>query len=95
MPEGFQTHIDDQVLQQVIDLAKKKKSGDFDENGEPSKAYASYLKQLVLYATGEDKLWSEPQSLLNRAAKAWKNANLRKSGKDKINLRIEDGKDWD
>ncbi len=94
MPEGFQTHIDDQVLQQVIDLAKKKKSGDFDETGEPAKAYASYLKQLVLYATGEDKIWSEPQSLLNRAAHAWKNAQSRKIGESKINLRIEDGKDW-
>ena len=94
MPEGFQTHIDDQVLRQVTDLAKKKKIGDFDETGEPTKAYASYLQQLVLYATGEDRIWSEPQSLLNRAANAWKNSQTRKIGESKINLRIEDGKDW-
>ena len=86
--------IDDQVLQQVIDLAKKKKIGDFDATGDPERAYGSYLQQLVLYATGEDKIWSEPQSLLNRAAHAWKNSSTRKSGESKINIRIEDGKDW-
>ena len=94
MPEGFQTHIDDQVLQQVVELAKKKKSGDFNEAGEPVEAYESYLRQLVLYATGEDTIWAEPQSLLSRGASAWKNSATRKSGESKINLRVEDGAGW-
>ena len=94
MPEGFLTEIDDQILKQVIDLAKKKKIGDFNKDGEPTKPYASYLQQLVLYATGEDKIWSEPQSLLNRAANIWKQGEIRKAGKNNISLRIKEGKDW-
>ena len=94
MPEGFLTDVDGQILEQVLSLAQKKKAGDLDENGELAPAFKSYVEQLVLYATGEDKIWTEPQSLLHRAASAWKHAQTRKAGQSKVSLRIEDGKNW-
>lgn len=94
MPDGFITDTDSQTLEDVIALARKKKIGDFDENGELTPSFKSYVEQLVLYATGEDKIWSEPQALLARAAAAWKHAQTRKAGQNKISLRIEEGKSW-
>ncbi|MEX6633305.1 NAD-glutamate dehydrogenase [Hyphococcus lacteus] len=94
MPEGFSTDVDGQILQRVVSLAQKKKAGDHDESGALLPAFQSYLEQLVLYATGEDHIWDEPQSLLNRATHAWKHAATRKSGESKISLRIEEGKGW-
>lgn len=94
MPDGFLTDEDGQILEQVISLAQKKKIGDHDDSGAPSPAFRSYLEQLVLYATGEDKIWSEPQSLLDRAAQAWKHSQTRKTDESKISLRIEKGKKW-
>ncbi|GJL91915.1 NAD-glutamate dehydrogenase [Hyphococcus sp.] len=92
MPEGFLTDTDGQILEDVVALAQKKKVGDLDENGVVTPAFRSYLEQLVLYATGEDQIWDEPQSLLSRAAAAWKHALTRKPGQSKISLRIEEGK---
>lgn len=94
MPEGFVTDIDDQILSQVIELAKKKKIGDFDEAGEPTVAFASYLEQLVRYATGEDELWAKPELLLRRAEGTWRLSAVRKRDENQISLRVEDGKDW-
>ncbi len=94
MPEGFLTEVDDQILKQVVECAKKKKTGDFDEAGEPTKAFSSYLNQLVRYATGEDTIWSAPEALLKRAILTWKIATTRKPGGVNVSLRIEDGKDW-
>ncbi len=94
MPEGFLTDTDGQILEDVVLLAQKKKAGDLDESGAITPAFRSYLEQLVLYATGEDIIWSEPQSLLSRATLAWKHAQTRKPGQNKISLRIEDGKNW-
>ncbi len=94
MPEGFITDIDSQILDRVIALAQKKKIGAVDDAGALTPAFKSYLEQLVLYATGEDQNWNEPQSLLNRAAAAWKHGATRKAGESKVSLRIEDGKSW-
>ena len=94
MPEGFFTDTDGQILEDVVALAQKKKVGDLDENGVIAPAFRSYLEQLVLYATGEDKIWSEPQALLDRANAAWKHAQTRKPGQSKISLRIEERKNW-
>lgn len=93
MPEGFLTDTDNQILDEVIDFAKKQKTGDFQDNGDLTPAFANYLEQLVRYATGEDKIWSEPESLLSRATNAWNNAESRKPGQDNVTLRVEDGKD--
>lgn len=94
MPEGFLTDIDDEILINVINRAKQEKIGDFDAEGEPVRAYRSYLEQLVRYATGEDTIWSEPESLLDRAGSAWTHSEHREPGQDKISLRIEEGKNW-
>ncbi|CAK9042076.1 NAD-specific glutamate dehydrogenase (NAD-GDH) (NAD(+)-dependent glutamate dehydrogenase) [Durusdinium trenchii] len=91
MPEGFLTDTDNQILTEVIDFAKKQKSGDFLDNGDLTPAFANYLEQLVRYATGEDQIWSEPDSLFRRAANAWKNGAVRKPGACNVELRIEDG----
>jgi glutamate dehydrogenase len=94
MPEGFLTKVDNQVLKEVINLAKSEKIGDFEDNGDLAPAFSSYLEQLVRYATGEDKIWSEPASLLQRATNAWKNAETRKPNQNNITIQIEEGKDW-
>ncbi|MFC2952328.1 NAD-glutamate dehydrogenase [Marinicaulis aureus] len=94
MPEGFITDTDSRILEDVVALAEKKKAGDTDENGALTPAFKSYLEQIVLYATGEDKIWTEPQALLNRASAAWKHAQTRKAGESKVSLRIEEGKSW-
>ena len=94
MPEGFVSDIDDEILSRVVDLAKKKKVGDFDESGNPTASYASYLQQLVHYATGEDTLWAKPELLLRRGEAAWRLSARRKPDENLISLRVEDGKDW-
>lgn len=93
MPEGFLTDTDNQILTEVVAFAKKHKSGDFLDNGELTPAFANYLEQIVRYATGEDQIWSEPQSLLKRAIAAWENGAVRKPNHSNVDLRIEDGKD--
>ncbi len=94
MPEGFLTDIDHEILQKVIDRAKKTKTGDFGEDGELTKAFVSYVDQLVCYATGEDTIWSKPEALLTRASTSWALAATRKSEGDNVSIRIEDGKGW-
>ncbi len=94
MPEGFLTDIDHEILQKVIDRAKKTKTGDFGEDGELTKAFASYVGQLVCYATGEDTIWSKPEALLTRANASWALAATREPEGDNVSLRIEAGKDW-
>ncbi len=94
MPEGFLTEIDDEILVSVIETAKTKKIGDFDKDGQPVKSYGRYLEQLVRYATGEDSVWEDPESLLVRAGAVWAHAQTRKPNESKIALRVEGGKGW-
>ncbi len=92
MPEGLLTDLDDEILVKVIEQAKKDKIGDFAKSGEPEKAYAKYLEQLVRYATGEDALWADPSLLLMRGAAAWNHGAKRKPLENKLSLRIEEGR---
>ena len=94
MPEGFVSDIDDEILSRIVELAKKKKVGDFDESGNPTASYASYLQQLVHYATGEDELWARPELLLRRAEAAWRFSDRRQPDESLISLRVDEGKDW-
>ena len=56
MPEGLLSDTDNKILHKVIELAKAEKAGEFEANGTPTQAYASYLTQIVRYATGEDRI---------------------------------------
>ncbi|MEE2692952.1 MAG: NAD-glutamate dehydrogenase [Pseudomonadota bacterium] len=93
-PEGFQSQADEATLGQVLALAKSKKVGEFDAKGDHSQAFASYVTQLVRFATGEDSIWDEPQSLLDRAASMWKSGDKRAPGSHVINLRLAKASDW-
>lgn len=90
MPEGFLTDIDDEILQEVIKRALKDKNAAITDGDKLSEAFENYLSQLVKYATGEDTIWSEPGSLLNRATAAWENAATRKPDSVNVSLRVED-----
>lgn len=94
MADGFQSHADEEVLKQVLSLAKEEKIGDFDQSGEPTAAFASFVGQLVRFATGEDRIWAEPRALLERAAQTWKASSTRKPGTHIVRLRIENENDW-
>ncbi len=90
MPEGFLTDTDNQILSEVLNYAKTQKSCDLQPNGELSPAFANYLEQMVRYATGEDQIWSDPGSLLQRASDAWENAKIRKTNQNNVDLRIQE-----
>ncbi|MHA7871056.1 MAG: NAD-glutamate dehydrogenase, partial [Hyphococcus sp.] len=94
MPEGFLSDADDQILTQVQELAKKANAAEYSQDGKISPAFASYLDQLVRYATGEDVLWAEPDGLLQRASQAWTLATTRRAGESNVSLQVEDGQNW-
>ncbi len=94
MAEGFHSSADEAVLKDVLALAKKQKIGDFDAGGEPTKAFTSFVTQLVRFATGEDRIWDDPQELLDRVASAWEASKTRKRGTHLIYLRPNNATDW-
>ncbi|MFQ5562179.1 MAG: NAD-glutamate dehydrogenase [Parvularculaceae bacterium] len=94
MADGFQSDADEEVLKQVLNLATKEKIGDFEDDGQPTAAFANYVGQLVRFATGEDRLWSEPRGLLERAAQAWRVGAVRKANEHVVHLRVENETDW-
>lgn len=94
MPEGFQTDADDAILRNVLAVAKQTKGADVDAAGELTPAFASYITQLVRFATGDDKIWDDPQSLLSRCLSAWKAAEQLPPGGNVIELRVEKAADW-
>ena len=94
LPDDSVTDIDDQILADVVMLAKSRKVDGVNANGDLEPAFSSYLDQLVRFATGEDQLWNEPAALLDRAVNAWKNATARKPGENKVALKTVGGPDW-
>jgi glutamate dehydrogenase len=94
MPEGFQTDADDAILRNVLALAKRTKGVDVDASGELAPAFESYVNQLVRFATGDDKIWEDPQSLLDRCLSAWKAAEQLAPGGYVVDLRVEKAADW-
>ncbi|MEQ1930695.1 MAG: NAD-glutamate dehydrogenase [Parvularculaceae bacterium] len=94
MPEGFQSQVDEAVLQKVTALAVKEKVGDFDGKGEPTAAFLSFVSQLVRFATGEDRIWDDPRALLTRAAGAWSAGTFRKAGEHLVKLTLNQAEDW-
>ena len=94
MPEGFQSSVDEAILKEVLSLAKKEKIGDVGESGEPTAGFASFVSQVVRFATGEDTIWDDPRALLDRAASAWTLSQVRKPGAHFINLTLNKAEDW-
>jgi glutamate dehydrogenase len=94
MAEGFHTVADTRTLKKVLDLARADKETPKGAKGELDPAFLSYVEQLVRFATGEDRYWDEPSSLLNRALGAWKAAEKRKRGTPIVSLRLHKGADW-
>ena len=94
MPEGSFPPHDDETLRDVLKLAKEHYRDEVDSNGSLDPAFESFLQQLTNYATGEDQIWAEPQSLLMRASSVWHLADKRQQDESKINLRIENGDAW-
>ncbi|MBY0420843.1 MAG: NAD-glutamate dehydrogenase, partial [Parvularculaceae bacterium] len=93
MPEGFQTDTDDAILRDVMALARKTEGVDLDAKGEIAPAFASYVGQLVRFATGDDAIWENPKSLLDRAISAWRATMTFKAG-HVVDLRVEKASDW-
>lgn len=92
MPEGFLTEIDDEILVKVLETAKRAKEGSFLKDGNVEPCFGRYIEQLVRYATGEDTIWADPGSLLQRGITAWEHAEQRENSENKIALRIGDEK---
>ncbi|MGE0408623.1 MAG: NAD-glutamate dehydrogenase [Amphiplicatus sp.] len=94
MAEGFHSSADDKILAEVLALAKKNKVGDYDADGEPTDAFKSYVRQLVWFATGEDRIWEDRQAMLARVADAWRASEVRKPGTNLVRLRLNEAADW-
>ncbi|OFW99552.1 MAG: hypothetical protein A3E78_00135 [Alphaproteobacteria bacterium RIFCSPHIGHO2_12_FULL_63_12] len=94
MVEGFHSSADKRTLKKVIDLALAHKETPKVRGGALAPEFANYVEQLVRFATGEDRYWDEPASLLARAIEAWKAGEKRKRGTPSINFRLHKGAEW-
>jgi glutamate dehydrogenase len=94
MAEGFHSTADVKTLKKVLDLARARKDAPKTKNGDLAPDFESFAEQLVRFATGEDRYWDEPQSLLDRAIGAWTATEKRKRGAPTVSLRLEKGEDW-
>jgi glutamate dehydrogenase len=94
MPEGFHSAADAKTLKQVLDLARADPNAPRGKHGALAPAFEHYVEQLVRFATGEDRYWDDPQSLLARAIGAWRATEKRKKGKPTVSLRLHKGADW-
>ncbi len=94
MVEGFHSSADKKTLKKALDLARASKDTPKAKGGALDPAFESYLEQLVRYATGEDRYWDEPASLLARAIDAWKATERRKRGAPTVSFRLHRATDW-
>ncbi len=94
MAEGFHSVADTKTLKKVLDLARVHKDSPRTKKGDLAPAFENYVEQLVRFATGEDRHWDEPASLLARAIGAWKATEKRKKGAPSVSLSLHKGADW-
>ncbi len=94
MAEGFHSTADTKTLQKVLALARAHADAPKTKKGALAPDFESYVEQLVRFATGEDRYWDEPASLLERAIGAWKATEKRKRGAPLVSLRLHKGADW-
>ncbi|MFZ5616743.1 MAG: NAD-glutamate dehydrogenase [Pseudomonadota bacterium] len=94
MAEGFHSAADAKTLKKVLDLARAHNEAPKTAKGDLAPAFENYIEQLVRFATGEDRYWDEPASLLTRAVEAWKATEKRKRGTPAVSFRLHKGNDW-
>ena len=94
MAEGFHSAEDEQALEAVLALAASEDAVAKTKDGAVEPAFANYLSQLVRFATGEDRLWEEPKTLLHRAIETWRATEKRPASGPLINLRLTEQDDW-
>ncbi|MEM9170998.1 MAG: NAD-glutamate dehydrogenase domain-containing protein, partial [Pseudomonadota bacterium] len=94
MPEGFHLEEDERTLAQVIDVAVKSKADPDGSADALSPPFEAFLTQAVRYATGEDRNWDEPTSLLDRAVAVWALSAERRPGEHIIRIETEEADDW-
>ena len=94
MVEGFHSSADKKTLKKALDLARADKDAPKTKSGGLDPAFEHYLEQLVRFATGEDRYWNEPASLLARAIEAWKATEKKKRGAPTISFRLHKADDW-
>jgi glutamate dehydrogenase len=94
MLEGFHSAADQATLDKALSIAHGSAETPKSADGALDPAFESFLSQLVRYATGEDRHWDEPQSLVERALQSWRATAARKRGEPAIALRIQKSKDW-
>jgi glutamate dehydrogenase len=92
--EGFHSIADTKTLERVLDLARATKDAPKSKSGALSPPFESYIEQLVRFATGDDRHWDEPASLLARAIDAFRTSEKRTRGKPIVALRLQKGADW-
>lgn len=94
MVEGFHSSADKRTLKKVLDLARANKAAPKAKGGDLDPAFENYVSQLVRFATGEDRYWNEPNSLLARAIEAWAATAKKKSNAPTVSLRLHKAADW-
>ncbi|MEL7487642.1 MAG: NAD-glutamate dehydrogenase, partial [Pseudomonadota bacterium] len=94
MPETFHADEDEKTLERIIALAQKTQSDAIKINGGLPPDFEHYVAQMVRYATGEDRNWEEPETLLERAIEAWEASHVRTQGEHIVSLRAQASKGW-
>ncbi|MCA8889910.1 MAG: NAD-glutamate dehydrogenase, partial [Parvularculaceae bacterium] len=94
MAESFHTIADQETLEKVISIALKDKSAPHSAKDALDPAFESLLSQVVRYATGEDRYWNQPESLLARVMDAWSAAEGRVPGEPTVSLRLHKSENW-
>ena len=94
MPEGFHSAADQATLDKALSMARASSETPKGADGALDPAFESFLSQLVRYATGEDRYWDQPESLIGRALDSWRATAIRKPGEPAIALRIAKSEDW-
>ncbi|MEM6414440.1 MAG: NAD-glutamate dehydrogenase [Pseudomonadota bacterium] len=88
MPEGFKAVEDEKILQSVVALAAKHEKSPRAAKNKLLPAFENLLHQIVFYATGDEKSWENPESLLIRAIDLWNAGDKRKSGQPIVKLAL-------
>ena len=94
MAEGFHANEDEEILRQVLLLANDSDDAPRTAKGNLYPAFESLVHQIVYYATGEDRNWDEPASLLSRANAIWNSGETRQGERSIVNLRLNQTDDW-